>query len=371
LDLGVIEVINKKQGEFTSRDLRILEVLAAQTGASIENAKIHGKLEEAYEDLKLLDKAKEKVINHLSHELKTPLALISGVFSSVSRKLGKANFSALEKTINRGQRNVDRLLDLQAKIDDILNQRSVEENERTATFIEDAASFLEEFKEGENSQYTDILKHISKRMEFLSINKEIHMEKIMLNDFLDYICNEATTLMNERDLNIIRNFEKGIHITMDKNILKKVFIGLLKNAIENTPDEGKIEVTIQSEDNEIRIDIHDYGVGITPQNQKMIFGGFFHTQDTHLYSSKRPYEFNAGGSGSDLLRVKSFSERYGFSVNFDSTRCKFILKDTDICPGKITLCPFITEKSGCFSSGGSIFWVTFPMENVISGYTEK
>jgi len=359
--LGVIEVINKKGGEFTSRDLRILEVLAAQTGAAIENAKIHGKLEEAYEDLKLLDKAKERVINHLSHELKTPLALISGVFSRVSKKLGKANLSALEKTINRGQRNVDRLLDLQAKIDDILNQKSVEEKERIISLIEDAASFVEELKE-EDSQNTEILKHISKRIESLFSIEEIHMETILLNGFLDDICNEAITSMKGRDLNIIRNFEKGIHITMDRNMLKKICIGLLKNATENTPDEGKIEVTIQSEDNEIRIDIHDYGVGITSQNQKMIFGGFFHTQDTELYSSKRPYEFNAGGSGSDLLRTKSFSERYGFSVDFDSTRCKFIPKDTDICPGKISLCPFITEKSECFSSGGSTFWITFPVE---------
>jgi signal transduction histidine kinase len=360
--LGVIEIINKKQGEFTSRDLRILEILATQTGASIENAKIHGKLEEAYEDLKLLDKAKERVINHLSHELKTPLALISGVFSRVSRKLGKANLSALEKTINRGQRNVDRLLDLQAKIDDILNQRSVEEKERIITLIEDAASFVEELKEEEQSQNTEILKHISKRIESLFSIEEIHMETILLNDFLDDICNEAITSMKGRDVSIIRNFEKGIHITMDRNILKKVLLGLLKNAIENTPDEGKIEIAIQSEDSKIRIDIHDYGVGITSQNQKMIFGGFFHTQDTELYSSKRPYEFNAGGSGSDLLRIKSFSERYGFSVDFNSTRCKFIPKDTDICPGKISSCPFITEKSECFSSGGSTFSLKFPVE---------
>ena len=88
---------------------------------------------------------------------------------------------------------------------------------------------------------------------------------------------------------------------------KNVCIVLLKNAIENTPDEGKIEVNGQCKDNEIRIDVHDYGVGITSQNQKMIFGGFFHTQDTYLYSSKRPYVFNARGSGSDLLRLKSFS----------------------------------------------------------------
>jgi len=91
----------------------------------------------------------------------------------------------------------------------------------------------------------------------------------------------------------------------------------------------------------------------------MIFGGFFHTQETELYSSRRPYEFNAGGSGSDLLRTRAFSERYGFSVDFDSTRCKFIPEDRDRCPGKISSCPFIEKKSGCLSSGESTFSIRF------------
>jgi len=355
--IGTLEALNKNSGDFTDKDRELLTSISNYVSIALENSKL-------YEDLKLLDKAKERVINHLSHELKTPLALISGVFSRVSRELGKANLSALEKTINRGQRNVDRLLDLQAKIDDILNQKSVEEKERIISLIEDAASFVEELKE-EDSQNTEILQHISKRIESLFSIEEIHMETILLNDFLDDICNEAITSMKGRELNIIRNFEKGIHITMDRNMLKKICIGLFKNAIENTPDEGKIEATIQPEDNEIRIDIHDYGVGITSQNQKMIFGGFFHTQDTELYSSRRPYEFNAGGSGSDLLRAKSFSERYGFSVDFDSTRCKFIPRDVDICPGRISSCPFITEQSECFSSGGSTFSVKFPVEKGI------
>jgi hypothetical protein len=92
----------------------------------------------------------------------------------------------------------------------------------------------------------------------------------------------------------------------------------------------------------------------------MIFGGFFHTQETEFYSSKTPYEFNAGGSGSDLLRIKTFSERLGFSVYFESTRCKFLPTDTDICSGKISVCPFINDKSDCFSLGESIFSITFP-----------
>ena len=352
--IGALEALNKNSGDFTDKDRELLTSISHYVAVALENSKL-------YEELKLLDKAKERVINHLSHELKTPLALISGVFGRISREIGEANIAGLGKTINRGRRNVNRLLELQEKIDDILNQRSFEEKGRIINIIEDAASFVEEFREETHMQNEEILKRVYRRIESLFSSEEIRMEKIPLNEFLDDLYTEAISSMQGRDLTIIRNFEKEILITMDRTILEKVFLGLIKNAIENTPDEGKIEITVTPKDGEIWIDIHDYGVGITPQNQKMIFGGFFHTQDTDLYSSKRPYEFNAGGSGSDLLRTKSFSERYGFSVDFDSIRGKFIPKDTDMCPGKISACSFITEKSGCFSSGGSTFSIKFPM----------
>lgn len=254
---------------------------------------------------------------------------------------------------------MDRLLDLQVKIDDILNQRSVEEKGKILALIEDAASFVEEFKEEGHTQDGKLLEHVYKRIESLFITEEVRMEEISLDEFLDDLCNEAISSMWERDLTIIRSFEKDLIITMDRAILRKVCIGLLRNAIENTPDEGKIEITAQSGDSVIQINVHDYGVGITEENQKMIFGGFFHTQDTDLYSSKRHYEFNAGGSGSDLLRLKSFSERFGFSVDFGSTRCRFIPTDGDRCPGRISACHFITDKSECFSSGGSTFSIKF------------
>jgi len=357
--LGVIEVINKKTGDFTSRDLRTLEILAAQAGGAIENATIHEELEETYEELKVLDKAKERVINHLSHELKTPLALISAVFARVSKVLQEASVPGLDKTLKRGQRNLDRLLDLQSKIDDILNQRSVDEKERIIDIIHDAANFIEEFKEEYRGEGLEILELISTRIESLFSPDEIRMEDISVDRLLDDICKEGTVSMGGRHLDIVRTFQKDLTFHMDRNIVTKVFRGLLKNAIENTPDEGKIEISSKLLVKEIQIDFLDYGVGITPENQKLIFGGFFHTQDTNLYSSRRPYEFNAGGSGADLLRIKTFSKRYGFSINFESTRCGFIPKDTDTCPGMITRCPFVTGKAGCFKSGGSLFTLKF------------
>ena len=362
--LGVIEIINKKTGEFSSRDLLILEILASSTAAAIENAKIHDQLENAYEELKVLDKAKERVINHLSHELGTPLAIISGVLGRISKILQKADITELENTINRGRRNLNRLRELQDKINDILNQRSVGEKDKIINIIEDAASFVDELREENHEQYEEVLGLISKRIGTLYTTEDICMEKIQLDEFLNNMCDEAISSMKGRDLKIIRNFEKKIILNMDRNILNKTCSALLRNAIENVPDEGKIEITTKFGDNEIRIDFLDYGVGITPQNQKMIFGGFFHTQDTMLYSSKRPYDFNAGGSGSDLLRTEVFAERYGFSVDFDSTRCEFLPEDKDLCPGMISSCRFVKEKSECFSSGGSLFTIKFPLGKI-------
>ena len=356
--IGTLEALNKHSGDFTDEDRSLLTSVSYYVAIALENSKI-------YEELKLLDKAKERVINHLSHELKTPLALISSIFERFSRELGEEHIPGFEKAINRGQRNLNRLLDLQVKIDDILNQRSVEEKERIIKIIEDAAGLVEEFGEESDKQHKEFLGLVYKRIESLFSTGEICIEKILLDEFLDDICNEAISSMGGRDLKITSNFNKGIVLNMDRNILKKVCIGLLKNAIENTPDEGEIEINAISGDSEIWVDFHDYGVGISDQNQEMIFGGFFHTQDTDFYSSKRPYEFNAGGSGADLLRIKTFSERYGFSVDFDSTRCKFIPRDTDMCPGKISACPFITEESECLSSGGSTFSIKLPIKQVI------
>ena len=124
--------------------------------------------------------------------------------------------------------------------------------------------------------------------------------------------------------------------------------------------DAEFDVTVKSVNGEIRIEVRDYGIGITPENQRFIFGGFFHIQDTNLYASKRPYQFNAGGTGSDLLRIKAFSERFGFKVGFESKRCRFLPTDDQMCPGKISECGVIKNKSECFSAGGSTFSLTFP-----------
>ncbi len=350
--IGALQALNKISGDFTVDDKELLFSISNYVTIALENMKL-------FEELKDLNKARERTINHLSHELRTPLAMVKAIFDRFSIEVRKSDDPKLTKRINRGQRNVNRLVDLQEKIDDILNHKPFEEKDRINNIIEAAAGFVEISREESPAQCAEALALISKRIESVYCAEEIHNEKVVIHDLLNEVCNETMSSVQGRDLKIIRDFREGLVVNKDRKTLKKVFGGLLKNAMENTPDEGKIEVRGRREGDQLCIDFRDYGVGISRQNQKLIFGGFFHTQDTMYYSSKKPYEFNAGGSGADLLRTKTFSERHGFSVGFKSSRCKFIPNDTDECPGRISACPFITTRSEC-SSSGSVFSVRFP-----------
>jgi signal transduction histidine kinase len=139
-----------------------------------------------------------------------------------------------------------------------------------------------------------------------------------------------------------------------------VIEGLERNAIENTPDEGTIEISVTGEEEGTQLVVRDFGVGITDDHQRRIFEGFYATQEIKDYSTKKPFDFDAGGKGMDLLRMKVFSERYNFQIDMASSRCRFIPKENDICPGKISECGFCKDRDDCHFSGGSTFSIFFP-----------
>jgi signal transduction histidine kinase len=112
--------------------------------------------------------------------------------------------------------------------------------------------------------------------------------------------------------------------------------------------------------------VHDFGVGIEAEDQKRIFEGFFSVQKTADYSTKTPYDFNAGGKGVDLLRIKLFADRLGFSIHMESRRCRFLHDNPgETCPGNIYQCRFCNKTSDCLNSGYSIFSIGFPCEKKI------
>ena len=146
---------------------------------------------------------------------------------------------------------------------------------------------------------------------------------------------------------------------MPKRIISIILVGIIKNAIENTPDEGRIDLLVKDTPLGVHFSVHDFGTGVVTSDCEQIFGGFYPTQETDRYATKQPYDFNAGGKGTDLLRIKIFSESYGFKVYMTSARCTHIPTTQDTCPGSITLCKHCKTPEDCYSSGTTTVTVDF------------
>lgn len=353
--IGTLQILNKKQEEFSDSDEGLLLAASHYVVIALENAKL-------YKELKTLDKARKRVVDHLSHELKTPLSIISGSFAILKHRFNSTGqIKGLNKTFLRGFRNISRLMDLQEKTADILTkdtQLIAQDRQHLSHLMESLVFLLDDIQQ-ENDKFSDLANLMIEKIESFIPQEAIHKENIPVEEFIETLCSDTQKEMGSREVSLNCESDDTLSLFMDHSVLTKACEGVLKNAIENTPNQGTIDIRSVSKNSRIKIDIIDYGVGITKENQELIFGGFFHTQETSLYSSKAPYEFNAGGSGADLLRIKMLSERCGFDINFKSTRCRFLPDDKDICFGSIENCKYISSLNECRSTGGSTFTLFF------------
>jgi hypothetical protein len=106
---------------------------------------------------------------------------------------------------------------------------------------------------------------------------------------------------------------------------------------------------------------HETYVGITTESLRQIFGGFYHARDTDLYTTKKPFDFGAGGKGLDLLRLKILSKAYSFQIECESVRCRFIPLESDLCPGTVEACGHVQNAEECARTGGATFRLIFPV----------
>jgi CheY-like chemotaxis protein len=166
----------------------------------------------------------------------------------------------------------------------------------------------------------------------------------VINDVLDISKIEANKLelsliefnfekMLQKIINIIhfRIDEKNQHFTMniDKNIplfvigddhhLSQVIINLLSNAVKFSPDQGEIGLSVTLADEkdgicEIRVEVSDNGIGITPEQKEKLFHAF-EQADSGI---KREF----GGTGLGLSISKHIVELMGGTIWIESEHGK-------------------------------------------------
>jgi signal transduction histidine kinase len=283
-------------------DKNLLETLINNLVVALKNARSAAALKEAYEEVTILNRAKDKLINHLAHELKTPLAVLLSSLKLIKKRLAPVPPENWQRVMQRAEKNLQRLLEIP--------------------------------------------------------------ENILLDQFVEQQLLKINPYFSHRNVELKMDMQPAASIQIPSEPLEKLIAGLIKNAIENTPDEGKIKVLVRNRQKSIELVIKDSGVGIVEEHRHRIFEGFFPTQEIDSYSSKAPFDFNAGGRGADLLRMKIFSERFNFKLHMQSTRCHYIPLPGDVCPGRISQCSFCQSPEDCYASGGTTFRAVFPVSEM-------
>ena len=92
---------------------------------------------------------------------------------------------------------------------------------------------------------------------------------------------------------------------------------LLINAIKFTPDNGTIDVSGRREDDMVRLQVRDSGIGIAAVDLPHIFEPFFTEADVSRHSSGQ-FEFGRRGLGLGLSLVRAFVHLHGGTVEVDS-----------------------------------------------------
>ena len=357
--IGALCAINKKEGHFDQTDVEMLSMIAGTVALSVENARFSEELKKAYREVTSLNRAKDKAINHFSHELRTPVSILSGSLSILARRLAALPEETWKPTLQRLQRNLDRVVDIQYEVHDIMENKQYKTRGLLTSMIDQCGDELETLLAEECGE-KGVVQKIRKRVDELFSVKEMASKELRLEQEVQSRIEQLKPHFAHRELEVITRLEPTPSIFVPPDVLQKVIDGLVKNAIENTPDEGKIEVSVRRKSEGAELVVRDYGIGITEDAQRRIFEGFFSTQDTMAYSSKRPFDFNAGGKGADLLRMKIFSERFNFKIDMAPQGADSLQK-IPMCARAGSANVLIAQRlTNCHASGRTTFYDLFP-----------
>lgn len=229
---GVIEALNKKEGEFSDFDVSLLLVVASQAAISIHNARLIQALQKANIELSQADKLKRDLMSVASHELRTPLGNILGYAT-------------------------------------LLHEDAIEENKPLAESILKASSKLRA-----------VLDDIANMNLLYTGKADLDFSDTSLQKVINYAQEEVRMTVNKEDHTVDYQIpEEPIQLSIDLPKMSVVFVNLLLNAIQFTPIEGEIRLKIDDQDDEVMVSITDTGRGISEENLEKIFEVFYQVDD--------------------------------------------------------------------------------------------
>ena len=196
---------------------------------------------------------------HISHEFRTPLAIIQ---SAVEKMMTKGEGYTSKNNINTLSRGTKRLQRL-----------------------------------------------INQLMEFRKINTgnmKLNIEKGEIIGFVRAIYNDLYTVAKQKDVTMnFTPWTSNHEMLFDQEKVETIMYNLLSNAVKYTPDKGIISVKLYLENNIVFFSVEDNGPGIKPEREADLFKPFMHG-----YASK-------GGMGIGLYTAHQMAEIHKGSLTYE------------------------------------------------------
>jgi len=215
-------------------------------------------------ELRKLSEFKSHFFVNLSHEIRTPLTLIQGYANQL-------NFKTSDK---ENQQKTDIIKDQCEQMQDIINS------------------------------IMDLSKMDSNQFQLMSTPSNItsFLEKHVVNFQSIFAKKNITFAFNNHTLNTA--------ITIDKDLFSKAIINLLSNALKFTPVNGSVSINTSTNDEGLKIEVIDSGIGISKEDCGSIFNRFYQVKNDITKSQ---------GSGIGLAFTKSIVNAHNFSIHVKST----------------------------------------------------
>ncbi|MCU6432808.1 CHASE domain-containing protein [Undibacterium sp. Jales W-56] len=217
---------------------------------------------------KRIEKLKSEFVSTVSHELRTPLTSIRGALGLLMGGVSGTLPESIKKLIQMANDNASRLTLL---INDLLDFEKLEYG-----------------------------------------GMQFQMERIQLHDLVKSIVDANLGYAQNFSIKLLFETEQvaDMPVNVDTQRFTQVLSNLLSNAIKFSPKNGQVAVEITRLNDWVRIEVIDYGIGISTEFQKNIFQKF--SQEDA--KAARKY----AGTGLGLSLSKSMIEKMGGEIGFTS-----------------------------------------------------
>ena len=218
----------------------------------------NAKLRKDIEEKNQIDEMRKEFLSHVSHELKTPIALIQGYAEGL-----KENIS-----------------------DDV-----------------ESRDFYCEVIMDEADKMNEMVKKLLALNELEFGNDTINFERFDMIELINNINNSSEILLQQRNVGLVFNEAGPVYVWGDEFLLEEVYSNYLTNAIHYAKENTKVWVSIDSTDEVLRISVFNEGEPIPKDELEKIWIKFYKVDKART----REY----GGSGIGLSIVAATMKLHG------------------------------------------------------------